>query len=89
MDTPINISQKNPITSFLQVFDRATTSLKELVEEAKTTNTDVVAGVTHSTFLKILVSLVLGEPLVEAATRKIVNGAVTVLDVSKDLKTKN
>jgi broad specificity phosphatase PhoE len=65
---------------------RAVESLKALAEEAGKTSNGCVAAVTHSTFLRILIGLVLDEPLVEVASRKVVNGGITVIDIPKELR---
>lgn len=69
-----------------QVLERAAESLKFLAKEAEASG-DTVAAVTHSTFLRILIGMVLNEPLVESASRKIENCSVTVIDIPKSMKT--
>ena len=63
-------------------------SLNILTEEAKASN-GCVAAVSHSTFLRILLGLVLDESLLESATRKVQNGGVTVIDVPRKTKTRS
>jgi broad specificity phosphatase PhoE len=58
-----------------------------LAREAQASN-GCIAAVTHSAFLRILIGMLLDESLVESASRKIVNGGVTVIDIPKDLKTR-
>jgi broad specificity phosphatase PhoE len=67
------------------VFVRAVESLRVLTKEANSANGSVVA-VAHSTFLRILIAMVLNEPLAEAGSRKIANGSVSVLDIRKDFQ---
>ena len=47
-----------------------------------------VAAVTHSAYLRVLVGVVLDEPLLRSSVRKIRNGSVTVVDVPKDLQSR-
>ena len=47
-----------------------------------------VAAVTHSAYLRVLVGMVLNEPLIRSSVRKIRNGSVTVVDVPKDLRSR-
>jgi broad specificity phosphatase PhoE len=70
----------------MQVLIRAAESLKALAEEAANAPNSCVAAVTHSAFLRILIGLVLDEPLVEVASRKVVNGGITVIDIPKELR---
>jgi broad specificity phosphatase PhoE len=63
--------------------ERAAEALKVLAQEAKDSDGCVVA-VTHSAYLKILLAMALDEPLIEAATRKVNNGSINVLDIKKD-----
>ena len=71
----------------MQVLVRAAESLNDLTREAKASN-GCVAAVTHSAFLRILLAMVLDESLVEAASRQVVNGGITVIDVPKDTRTR-
>lgn len=79
----------NPIMSnfFCQVLNRATDSLQLLVKEAKASD-GTLAAVTHSTFLRILIALILDEPLAESASRKLDNCGVTVVDIPKNFSVK-
>ena len=67
--------------------NRAAESLKLLAKEAEASS-GTLAAVTHSTFLRILVALILDEPLAESASRKLDNCGVTVVDIPKNFSTK-
>jgi broad specificity phosphatase PhoE len=66
------------------VLIRAADALKFLAQEAEKSSNGCVAAVSHSTYLRILLGLVLDQSLLEMADRKIVNGGITVLDVKRD-----
>ena len=68
----------------LQVFTRAAEALMELAAAAKKSN-DCIVAVSHSTYLRMLLAVVLDEPLLETAARTVSNGSITVIDVKKDL----
>ena len=68
------------------VFNRAVESLRILTKEATTNSSSSVVAVAHSTFLRVLIALVLNESLVEAQNRKINNGSINVIDISKDFR---
>jgi len=67
---------------------RVCEALEVLVKEAKAANVPCVAAVTHSAYLRVLVGMVLDEPLIKSSVRKIRNGSVTVIDVPKDLRSR-
>lgn len=58
------------------------------MNEAKAAGVPCVAAVTHSAYLRVLVGVVLDEPLIKSSVRKIRNGSVTVIDVPKDLRSR-
>lgn len=58
------------------------------MNEAKAAGVPCVAAVTHSAYLRVLVGVVLDEPLIKSSIRKIRNGSVTVVDVPKDLNSR-
>lgn len=74
------------IFPFPQVLVRAVESLNTLAREAQASKTNCAVAVSHSFFLKVLLGVVMDEPLAEAAIRKLANGGVTVLDIRKDKK---
>lgn len=57
------------------------------MKQAENSANRCVGAVSHSTFIRILVGVLLDEPLVKAATRKIDNCSITVLDFPKGFKT--
>ena len=69
----------------IQVLFRAVSAIETLVTEAKAAGVPCVAAVTHSAYLRVLVGMVLNEPLLQSSVRKIRNGSVTVIDVPEDL----
>jgi broad specificity phosphatase PhoE len=66
------------------VLIRAAHALRFLAQEAEKTSNGCVAAVSHSTYLRILLGLVLDQSLIEMADRKLVNGGITVLDVKRN-----
>eukprot|EP00536_Pseudo-nitzschia_multiseries_P006362 jgi/Psemu1/304079/fgenesh1_kg.134_\ len=68
-----------------EVLIRACEAIETLVSEAKTADVPCVAAVSHSAYLRVLVGMVLNEPLLQSSIRKIRNGSVTVIDVPKNL----
>lgn len=62
--------------------------MKLLAREAEASSNGCLGAVSHSTFLRILIGMVLDEPLFEAASRKIDNGGITILDIPKQFKTR-
>jgi len=71
-----------------EVLIRVCEALEMLVNEAKAAGVPCVAAVTHSAYLRVLVGVVLNEPLIKSSLRKIRNGSVTVVDVPKDLNSR-
>mmetsp|Transcript_21280 Transcript_21280/g.43767 ORF Transcript_21280/g.43767 Transcript_21280/m.43767 type:complete len:373 (+) Transcript_21280:44-1162(+) len=71
-----------------EVLVRVCEALEMLVNEAKAAGVPCVAAVTHSAYLRVLVGVVLDEPLVKSSIRKIRNGSVTVVDVPMDLNSR-
>jgi broad specificity phosphatase PhoE len=71
-----------------KILNRVCEALEKLVNEAKAANVPCVAAVTHSAYLRVLVGMVLNEPLIRSSVRKIRNGSVTVVDVPKDLRSR-
>jgi broad specificity phosphatase PhoE len=67
---------------------RAAESLKVLAKRATSSPNGCLAAVTHSAFLKILLGMVLDEPLADAASRKVDNGGITVIDVPRNFQTR-
>jgi broad specificity phosphatase PhoE len=67
-----------------KVLTSACKALEDLVQEANTANVSCVAAVSHSAFLRVLVGMLLDEPLLKSASRKIYNGSVTVIDIPKN-----
>ena len=55
------------------------------MDEAKAADMSCVAAVSHSAYLRVMVGMVLNEPLLQSSIRKIRNGSVTVIDVPKNL----
>mmetsp|Transcript_34664 Transcript_34664/g.84074 ORF Transcript_34664/g.84074 Transcript_34664/m.84074 type:complete len:359 (-) Transcript_34664:270-1346(-) len=70
-----------------EVLYRAVESVEYLVKKAENSPNRCIGAVSHSTFIRILVGVLLDEPLVKAATRKIENCSITVLDFPKGFKT--
>ncbi|CAJ1969330.1 unnamed protein product [Cylindrotheca closterium] len=70
-----------------EVLNRAVESMEYLVKQAEDSPNRCVGAVSHSTFIRILVGILLDEPLVKTATRKIDNCSITVLDFPKGFKT--
>lgn len=68
----------------MKVLIRACKAIETLVGEAKAANVPCVAAVTHSAYLRVLVGVILDEPLLQSSLRKIRNGSVTVVDVPKN-----
>jgi broad specificity phosphatase PhoE len=68
--------------------NRAAESLKVLANEAEASSNGCLGAVSHSTFIRILIGMVLDEPLAEAASRKIDNGSITIIDIPNDFKTR-
>ena len=58
-----------------------------LVKQAEASPNHCIGAVSHSTFIRILVGVLLDEPLVKTASRKIENCSITVLDFPKGFKT--
>lgn len=73
---------------FLKVLIRVCEALEVLVNEANAAEVPCVAAVTHSAYLRVLVGVVLNEPLIKSSVRKIRNGSVTVVDVPRDLNSR-
>jgi len=71
-----------------EVLIRVCEALETLVNEAKAADVPCVAAVTHSAYLRVLVGIVLDEPLIQSSIRKIRNGSITVVDVPKDLRSR-
>eukprot|EP00980_Cylindrotheca_fusiformis_P027429 scaffold20430_cov120-Cylindrotheca_fusiformis.AAC.3 len=71
-----------------EVLNRAAEALKFLGKEAETSPNGCLGAVSHSAFLRILVGMILDEPLSKAASLKIENGSITILDMPKQLKTR-
>lgn len=67
-----------------QVLTRACQGLEQLVKEARVAKASSVAAVSHSAFLRVLLGILLDESLLQAASRKIWNGSVTVVDIPQD-----
>jgi len=72
----------------MKVLIRASTALETLVNEAIAADVPCVVAVTHSAYLRVLVGMILNEPLIQSSVRKIRNGSVTVIDVPKDLQSR-
>ena len=70
-----------------KVLERAAKALKCLTREADHLN-GCVAAVTHSTYLRILLGMILDEPLLQSTGRKVNNGGITVIDVKRDGSTR-
>lgn len=68
-----------------KVLIRAVKAIETLVDEAKAADMSCVAAVSHSAYLRVMVGMVLNEPLLQSSIRKIRNGSVTVIDVPKNL----
>uniref|UniRef100_A0A7S4EM38 Phosphoglycerate mutase (2,3-diphosphoglycerate-dependent) n=1 Tax=Pseudo-nitzschia australis TaxID=44445 RepID=A0A7S4EM38_9STRA len=68
-----------------EVLIRAVEAIETLVNEAKAADVPCVAAVSHSAYLRVIVGMVLNEPLLQSSIRKIRNGSVTVIDVPKNL----
>mmetsp|Transcript_15137 Transcript_15137/g.37329 ORF Transcript_15137/g.37329 Transcript_15137/m.37329 type:complete len:478 (+) Transcript_15137:20-1453(+) len=69
------------------VLQRASHAIQQLVDEAVSSPHDVspsVIAVSHSGFLRVLLGIVLDESLLKAASRKVWNGSVTIIDVPRD-----
>lgn len=62
--------------------------MEYLVKQAEASPNNCIGAVSHSTFIRILVGVLSGESLVKAATRKIENCSITVLDFPKGFKTR-
>ena len=73
---------------FCQIFNRAAEALKSLANEAQKSN-GCVAAVSHSTYLRMLLALVLDESLLDTAARDINNGSITVIDIKRDFGTRS
>lgn len=73
--------------SVLKVLNRAVESMEYLVKQAEKSTNRCVGAVSHSTFIRILVGVLKDEPLVKAATQKIDNCSITVVDFPKGFKT--
>ena len=73
---------------FCQIFIRAAEALKSLANDAQKSN-GCVAAVSHSTYLRMLLALVLDESLLDTATWDINNGSITVIDIKRDFGTRS
>lgn len=73
---------------YRQVMQRAIASITELASAAAMSKSSSCVAVTHSTFLRILLAMVLDISLFEAASLSVVNGGVSVIDVPRSLGTK-
>ena len=58
------------------------------MNEAKAADVPCVVAVTHSAYLRVLVGMILDEPLIKSSVRKLRNGSVTVVDVPKNLNSR-
>ena len=52
-----------------------------LAREAKASKSKSVVAVSHSTYIKVMLGLLLDESLIDSASRKINNGSITVIDI--------
>lgn len=68
--------------------ERAIDSISALTIAAMKSQRSSCVAVTHSTFLRILLSMVLDIPLSEGASMAVVNGGITVIDVPRRLATR-
>ena len=83
-----NVYKACVLMFFRKVLNRAVESMKYLMKQAENSPNRCVGAVSHSTFIRILVGVLLDEPLVKAATRKIDNCSITVLDFPKGFKSR-
>lgn len=65
-----------------EVLQRAVKSLDELAKLAVSSTSSSILAVSHSTYLRILLSMVANKPLAELALWKIENGSVNIVDVN-------
>jgi hypothetical protein len=70
-----------------QVLRRAAEALRLLARDAKLSN-GCVAAVSHSAYLRVLLSMILDEPLRDSATRSLANGGISVVDIQKNGSTR-
>eukprot|EP00970_Alexandrium_tamarense_P008802 scaffold1700_cov181-Alexandrium_tamarense.AAC.4 len=72
-----------------EVLERAITALEKLSHTAATsTSSSSMLAVSHSTYLKVLLSLINDTPLAQSAFWKIQNGSINVVDVNINGKTR-
>jgi broad specificity phosphatase PhoE len=64
-----------------EVLERAESSLSELVTEASKTKSRCVAAFSHSTFLRVILSTVLGISLLQASRLEQANACINVMDL--------
>ena len=69
-----------------EVLQRAVRSLDELGKLAASSSSSSILAVSHSTYLRILLSMVSNKPLAESALWKIDNGSVNIVDVNVESK---
>ena len=69
-----------------EVLQRAVKSLDELAKLAVSSSSSSILAVSHSTYLRILLSMVSDKPLAESALWKIENGSVNIVDVNVEHK---
>jgi broad specificity phosphatase PhoE len=69
-----------------EVLQRAVRSLDELGKLAASSSSSSILAVSHSTYLRLLLSMVSDKPLAESALWKIDNGSVNIVDVNVERK---
>ena len=65
-----------------EVLERSVKTIEELSKMAKSSSTSSILAISHSTYLRILLSMVGGVSLVETTFWKMENGSVNVVDVN-------
>ncbi len=60
-----------------------------MIAVASRSQKESCVAVTHSTFLRILLAMMLDRPLFEASSMSVVNGGVSIIDVPRELRTRH
>mmetsp|Transcript_34147 Transcript_34147/g.48526 ORF Transcript_34147/g.48526 Transcript_34147/m.48526 type:complete len:335 (+) Transcript_34147:943-1947(+) len=67
-----------------EVLQRSSSALRSLISLTNESQVGCIAAVAHSTYLKILLAVLMEEPLAKASSRTLANASINVLDMKRD-----